>query len=102
MLYRIGSSLPSWLVSPLAAAPFASINSSISSLPTSFVLSGLKNDLTALEVSAFDARCSDETAWAAEFAWMQEETGGMSEDMAVLLSASADIGLDYDRILCDL
>merc|ERR1712039_228025 len=35
---------------------------------------------------------------ARKMAWLQEETGGMSEDMGVLLSAGGDIGVDYQNV----
>mmetsp|Transcript_7332 Transcript_7332/g.15202 ORF Transcript_7332/g.15202 Transcript_7332/m.15202 type:complete len:308 (+) Transcript_7332:103-1026(+) len=97
-LYRVGAALPSWLVSPIVAGACASINGTVSLLPQSTLASAFKSDLKAGEREAFDAAFPDAAAFAGKFAWMQEESGGESKDMAVLLGTSGDVGVDYGSI----
>jgi pimeloyl-ACP methyl ester carboxylesterase len=97
-LYKVGSALPSWLISPIVGGSMTSVTSGITSLPQSWLVSGLKSDLTALEREAFDRENPDAEIFVRKMAWMQEETGGMSEDIAVLLGASEEIGLDCGSI----
>lgn len=98
MTYRIGAALPSWLICPIVGKSMASINGSLTSLPTSTAVSALKSNLTPVENDAFDKANPDIEEYARKLGWFLEEAGGESDDIAVLLSSGDSIGVDYGSI----
>jgi pimeloyl-ACP methyl ester carboxylesterase len=87
---------PRCIVSPLVGSVFRSVGASVASFPSSVVVSGMRKKLTAEEQKVFDENCSKED-FARDVAWMFEERRDVAADVAVLMSRSADVGIDYRK-----
>lgn len=59
------------------------------------MVNGLRGDLSRSECDAFEIAFPNKEQFVADFNWAQMEGGGMSADMAVLLSSTRDLGMDY-------
>jgi len=59
------------------------------------IVNGLKGDLTESERDSWDAANPDVENFFERMYWSQEESGGASADVSVLLSSSSDLGIDY-------
>eukprot|EP00545_Synedropsis_sp_CCMP1620_P011831 CAMPEP_0119009486 /NCGR_PEP_ID=MMETSP1176-20130426/4396_1 /TAXON_ID=265551 /ORGANISM="Synedropsis recta cf, Strain CCMP1620" /LENGTH=348 /DNA_ID=CAMNT_0006962007 /DNA_START=11 /DNA_END=1057 /DNA_ORIENTATION=- len=95
--FYLGTHIPA-LASPIAGSVSNSVGTSITSLPTSWVNHALWKKLSKEEQQAFDKRQDDgqqETSFMNQMAWIQEETGGETEDVRVLLT---DGLIDYHKL----
>lgn len=96
-LFRAASALPSWFTSSIGASCQSLGATSLSTLPTSFAVSGLESGLSAVERELFAASFPDRAEFVRQVVWMQEEGGGEGCDIEVLLSDYATLeGIDMD------
>jgi pimeloyl-ACP methyl ester carboxylesterase len=86
VMYYLGTHAPG-LVSPLVGSVFRSVGLSLSSFPTTWVLSALRGKVSESEHVAFDITYKNSQEFGDRMRWMQQEQGGQSPDMKVLLSA---------------
>lgn len=92
--YYMGAQAPV-LVSPLVGSVFRSVGLSLSSFPTTWVLSALRGKVSETEHVAFDIKYENSQEFGDMMKWMQHEQGGQSPDMKVLLSAGL---IDYEKL----
>jgi pimeloyl-ACP methyl ester carboxylesterase len=92
--YYIGTQSPT-LVSPVVGSVFRSIGLSLSSFPTTWVLSALRGKVSETEHAAFDIKYENSQEFGDMMKWMQHEQGGQSPDMKVLLSGGL---FDYEKL----
>lgn len=96
LLYRIGVHLP--MIGPLVGKTVSSMNGSLSSLPTSLVVKGFKSKLSADEQSCFEQRFGESDIVGRQMAWIREECRGEGRDVAALLTAYNENGIDLRAV----
>lgn len=84
------------LVAPVVGLVFASIGSSLTSFPASMTLGALRSKLSPDEQEAFDEKFSNKDEFVRMMKWMQEDRGGVGNDISVLLSANL---IDYQAVV---
>lgn len=92
--YYLGTLVPI-LISPLVGSVMSSIGSSLSSFPTTWVLSALRGKISKTEHEAFDIKYENGKDFSEMMTWMQQERGGQGKDVEVLLSAGL---IDYQNL----
>lgn len=92
--YYMGTRAPG-LVSPLVGSVLSSVGLSLSSFPTTWVLSALRGKVSETEHVAFDIKYENGQEFGDTMKWMQHEQGGQNPDMKVLLSAGL---IDYEKL----
>jgi pimeloyl-ACP methyl ester carboxylesterase len=91
--------VPKPVLSSIVGSVFVSIGSSMASLPTTWVMGGLRSKLSKEEQKVFDDKNADPQDFAKMMKWMREDGGGgAGDDVAVLLSKGEDLGIDYKQI----
>jgi len=92
--YYFGTLMP-FVASPLVESVITSIGSSLSSFPTTWVLSTLRGRISESEHELFDIKYEDGKEFSEMMKWMQQERGGKGNDVEILLNAGL---IDYQTI----
>jgi len=85
-VYQVATALPKWLVRNVTALGSGVGGLVMKSMPDCSVMKGFKSSLTPLEQQLFADKSPDTDMFMQQFHWVQEERGGESQDIEVLLA----------------